>query len=124
MIKQADVIVGKVYAVRVSGVLSPIRIDSNHGKAGWPRRLIRFHGVNLRTGKTIHLTAARISHELCGHGGKCFKRPGHVPGHEEDAYRFCERETARGVCGMRLNAHGYCGFESTHLNQTLEGGSR
>lgn len=124
--KQSEVVIGKVYAIKVSGVLQPVRIDSNHAKS-WPRRLRRYTGVNLRTGRTIdHITAARMQHELCGKDGKCFKRPGHVPGHDEDEprYKFCERQTKDGVCGRPLDAHGCCGFESLHLNQTLEGAPR
>lgn len=60
--KRADVVTGKVYAVRIAGAmsLSPVRIDS------WTKNSFgkeHFTGTNMRTGREIRGTAARLRGE-------------------------------------------------------------
>jgi hypothetical protein len=53
-VKLADVVIGGVYEVRVSGKVAPVRIERKSDT--WARR---FHGLNLHTNKAVTLTAAR-----------------------------------------------------------------
>lgn len=50
-IKKADVVVGAIYAVKVSGKISPVRIDRAYTKG--------YDGTNLRTGRGVHLRSAQ-----------------------------------------------------------------
>lgn len=55
--KKSDVEVGKVYVVKVSGKLSPVRLDYESPYGGWV-------GTNLNTGRDVRVkTAARLRRE-------------------------------------------------------------
>lgn len=52
--KKADVKIGSVYAVKVSGWLAPVRITAESPYGGW-------NGINQTTGREIRIrTAAKI----------------------------------------------------------------
>ena len=52
--RRAQIEMGGVYEVRVSGTLVPVRIRSEHWKSGWD-------GVNVLTGREIRIrTAGRL----------------------------------------------------------------
>ncbi len=52
--KKADVQIGAVYTVKVSGKLVPVRLDSESVYGGW-------QGTNLDTGRSVHIrTAAKL----------------------------------------------------------------
>lgn len=65
--KQSEVQIGKVYQVKVSGVLKPVRVESMiertdwHKTQGWRNK---FNGTVLTTGRKIRLTAGRMRKEL------------------------------------------------------------
>lgn len=76
--KQKDVQVGKVYAVRVSGNLSPVRLvrerESTYKANRYASTGRLSHGgwdaVNLKTGRKVHIaSAARLRFELEQRGG-------------------------------------------------------
>jgi hypothetical protein len=50
--KKEDVIIGRVYAMKVSGKLSPVEIKGTSTYTGWI-------GVNLRTEHTVLIHSAR-----------------------------------------------------------------
>lgn len=52
MMKKADVQIGEVYSVKVSGRIAPVRIVSISPYGGWV-------GRNLKTKRTIHIRSAR-----------------------------------------------------------------
>jgi len=60
--KLHEIEVGRVYAVKVSGRLAPVRIDRDRGLSADTAR--RFGGTNLRTGRSVYLSAARCRYEL------------------------------------------------------------
>src|ERR1700723_2352250 len=68
--KQSEVTIGAVYQVKVSGVVKPVRIDSqddpyiHDGSFHHYNRRRRFNGTVLTTGRKIRLTAARMRKEL------------------------------------------------------------
>jgi hypothetical protein len=52
--KQRDVVLGEVYAVKVSGSIQPVRLVAESPHGGWI-------GRNLRTGRKIRIrTAAKL----------------------------------------------------------------
>jgi hypothetical protein len=56
--RQQEVEVGRKYFAKVSGDLCIIRIT---GRTPWRRgRLDVFEAVNLKTGRRVHVTAARL----------------------------------------------------------------
>jgi hypothetical protein len=60
--KSAEVEVGKVYAVRVSGKIARVRLLSEID-AHWKRGR-HFVGLNMATGRQIRVSAARCRHEV------------------------------------------------------------
>ena len=50
--KNKDVKIGEVYVVRVSGVRVPVRLISVNSFRG-------FDGLNLKTGRNVHIKSAR-----------------------------------------------------------------
>lgn len=60
--KQADVVIGKTYMMKVSGRLAPVKIISTATYCKWI-------GTNIRTGRTIHIhSAAKLRGEYKGIG--------------------------------------------------------
>ena len=58
--KKADVKIGSVYAVKVSGRVAPVRITNANPHKGWD-------GLNLTTSRYVRIkTAARLRKELVG----------------------------------------------------------
>ena len=62
---KANVVIGEVYLAKVSGRLSPVRIDSESQYGGW-------NGTNLRTNASVRIRGgqrlrARLEH-VEGHG--------------------------------------------------------
>ncbi len=56
--RKQDVEVGKMYAVKVSGKMAPVRIDRVSPYGG-------YDGINIRTGRSVRLrTAGRLQYEL------------------------------------------------------------
>jgi hypothetical protein len=54
--KKADVVIGSTYVVKVSNVLTNVRLDSTCQYGGW-------YGTNLATNRQIRIrTAARLRH--------------------------------------------------------------
>jgi len=71
--KLAQVIVGRVYEVRVSGALTLLRVDRRFEQSkycysrsgpGTYKAVIMFSCTNLRTGRTIALRASRLRREV------------------------------------------------------------
>lgn len=60
--KMSEVEIGKVYVARVSGLLVPVRLDEEinrpHRQGRW------FNAINLRSGRTIHISAAKCRKEV------------------------------------------------------------
>lgn len=50
--KKAEVVIGKTYAVKVSGNVVPVRIDRESQYGGWD-------GTNLRTRKQVRIKSAQ-----------------------------------------------------------------
>ena len=56
--KNNQVSIGKIYAVKVSGMITPVKLESDSPYGGW-------NGVNLRTGRDVRIrTAAKLRYEL------------------------------------------------------------
>lgn len=56
--KKADVILGALYVVKVSGVLTTVRLDAESPFGGWL-------GTNIKTGRQVRIRgAARLRHKL------------------------------------------------------------
>jgi hypothetical protein len=56
--RQAEVVIGERYFAKVSGDLTIVRITA---RTPWRRgRLDVFEAVNLKTGRRVHVTAARL----------------------------------------------------------------
>ena len=78
--KAAEVIIGKVYAAKVSGKIAPVRILVNRGKGGgWTSafgsrtsnyRHLGFTGKNENTGREVRVTAAKLRCEMGRTNGK------------------------------------------------------
>jgi len=52
--KQQDVVLGEVYAVKVSGSIQPVKLETVSPHGGWV-------GRNLRTGREVRIrTAAKL----------------------------------------------------------------
>ena len=72
--KIKDIVVGHVYVMKVSGRLSPVRIDGEYSTVAYgtraasyagPRRMRKFYGTNLRTGRAIRpISPGRIRFEV------------------------------------------------------------
>ena len=76
--KSKDVVVGKVYAVKVNGKIAPVRLESmregyktrtvHHALRGtYPGLTVKasWDGVNLSTGRKVHVrSAAKLRYEL------------------------------------------------------------
>ncbi len=59
--KKKDVETGKIYAVKVSGRVVPVKLDKESPYGGW-------YGTNLRTGRQIRIrTASRLRYEMKGY---------------------------------------------------------
>ena len=62
--KQKDIVIGRTYAVKVSGAVAPVRITERrigyNGRANWL-------GINTRTGRMVRiLSAQKMRRELPG----------------------------------------------------------
>lgn len=56
--KQKDVVIGKIYAVKVSGNVVPVRIDRESQYGGWD-------GTNMDTGRKIRIKSVqRLRYEI------------------------------------------------------------
>lgn len=73
--KTDDVIVGRVYEVRVRGRLVPVRLNTageesryrfSRGGPGTYHRVRYFTGINLATGRALKLRASRLRREIPG----------------------------------------------------------
>lgn len=74
--KISDITVGRVYAMKVSGRLAPVRIDGEYSTVAYgtyalmgrkPRRMRKFYGTNLRSGRAISpISPARVRFEVFG----------------------------------------------------------
>lgn len=62
--KQAEVEIGQVYAVKVSGTVSPVRVDGARTSQWATPTRRKFTGTNLRTGKTVSFTAAKCRYRV------------------------------------------------------------
>ena len=62
--KQADVQVGKVYQVKVSGALKAVKVQEDLGAQGIRAVRKRYSGLVLSTGRKITLTAGRMRKEI------------------------------------------------------------
>ena len=62
--KQSEVQIGKVYQVKVSGVLKPVRIDQEIDNPWYKTKRKVFNGTVLTTGRKIRLTAGRMRKEI------------------------------------------------------------
>lgn len=62
--KTADLMIGGYYEARVSGGLTVVRLDSEAGRRYTGIRT--YNAVNLRTGKSLVITAARLRRRLPG----------------------------------------------------------
>jgi hypothetical protein len=60
--KKNQVKIGGVYAVKVSGKVVPVRIDSENMYGGW-------NGTNLKTGMTVCIKSAQRLHYACNRDG-------------------------------------------------------
>lgn len=66
---KADIKIGKVYAAKVSGSISPVRIDSESHYKGWV-------GTNLATKREVRIRgAARLRFEIFNVDGKWVSVP-------------------------------------------------
>ncbi len=70
-----DIVIGRVYAMLVSGKIAPVRIDGQRGRlahgtraavyGNGPRVMTKFYGCNVRTGRTIQsISPARVRFEI------------------------------------------------------------
>jgi hypothetical protein len=62
--KQSEVEIGRVYQVKVSGQLKPVRITAEDANPNYRNRRTRYYGTVLTTGRKITLTAGRMRKEL------------------------------------------------------------
>ncbi len=74
--KMNDIVIGRVYAMLVSGKIAPVRIDGQCGQlahgtraavygGNGPRLMTKFYGVNVKTGRSInHISPARVRFEI------------------------------------------------------------
>jgi len=46
--KAKDIEIGKIYVIKVSGILAPIRITGEGRNGGWD-------GINVRTNRKVHI---------------------------------------------------------------------
>jgi hypothetical protein len=58
--KLAEVVIGQVYEVRVSGRISQVRVRRVEQVARFGRSRTRWYGVNLETGREVSGTPARL----------------------------------------------------------------
>ena len=54
--KQAQIELGKVYKIRIGGYLTTVRVETQNGR--W------FQGQNIKTGRTLRFTAAKLRGEV------------------------------------------------------------
>jgi len=66
--KQDQIRIGSVYAVKVSGLIAPVRVDRIKATvvlgAARAQGKARYEGTNLKTGRTVAFTAAKCRYEL------------------------------------------------------------
>ena len=63
--RQKDVVVGKVYLCKVSGLLCPVRVDTLNERMDYAgRRRQSFSATNMRTGRKLIVSAARLRKEV------------------------------------------------------------
>jgi len=82
--KRSEIEIGGTYVIRVSGKLAPVRITHERTTTAWgtrasqygtPKRIAKFMGVNVRTGRTIGpFTAAKCRWEIVDVNGR-WERP-------------------------------------------------
>jgi hypothetical protein len=79
-VKKRDVVLGRVYAVKVSGRLQPVRLVAESPHGGWV-------GRNLQTGREVRIrSAARLRYPV-----------GQAPQDPQAEQQFQQELTERGV---------------------------
>ena len=69
--KQRDITIGKVYAMKVSGKLAPVRVDRTYRNF---RNRVQFYGTNLRTNRMIGpFTSSRCRWEIVEVQPGCYR---------------------------------------------------
>ncbi len=91
--KKQDIVIGKVYVMKVSGFLRPVRVEATCTYGGWS-------GTNLDTGRTVRIkTAAKLRKEWPNQAVASTDSP------DEDLGAKYRRESAH-PSGIRVAGYG------------------